>query len=83
MNGESAEAIGERVQKALAELMQACTWRVLDERGIPHPNPKRLDALDQIICIETTLSYMVWSFKPEEYLAAKERMQSPAPAAKR
>lgn len=78
MNNEKAESIGARIQEALAQLMRVCAWDVVDERGFPHPNPQRLDALDQIVCIETTLSYMVWSYSPEEYLASRERMQLPA-----
>lgn len=73
-----AEAIAKKVQKLLGELARECTWDVDDDKGNRVPNPQRTAALDELVCIESTLLYMIKCFRVEEYLDSRVRMSQPA-----
>lgn len=76
--GSKAQVIAKKVHKLLAELSRECTWDVEDSKGHRTLNPQRAEALDELVCIESTLLYMIKCFDIDEYLNARIRMSQPA-----
>lgn len=70
--------IARKIQKLLGELARECTWDVEDDKGHRVPNPQRSAALDELVCIESTILYMIKGFRVEEYLDSRVRMSQPA-----
>lgn len=73
-----AKKIAAKIQKLLGELARECTWDVDDGRGNRTINPERQAALDELVCIESTVLYMIKGFRVEEYLDTRVRMSQPA-----